>query len=217
LAQRSRKRGRHGPPAGTPGRAKPRPPQATAPGPTDATPRATAPTPTATQRGAARERERSSVRDTESPPAHLPQPSRSEARNAEVRAALRPIEPGERPRVIVAASALAAALALANLIAWLAGDKIGGKHPAAGGIIVFSAVMAAAAIGMWRLWYGAVLGFMALLAIIAVIFTLLLIEASNVLGVVVALAIVGTAGYLFFKLVRVLSRIQMPRPPGQGT
>ena len=40
--------------------------------------------------------------------------------------------------MIVAASALAAGLALANLIAWVAGDKIHGKHPAAGGIIVFS-------------------------------------------------------------------------------
>jgi hypothetical protein len=181
VAQRSRKRGRHGPPVSPP-----------------------APEPA-----------RASVRDAESPPAHLPQPSRSEARNAEVRATLKPIEPGERPRVIVASSAIAAALALANLIAWVAGDKIGGKHPAAAGIIVFSAVMAAAAIGMWQLWYGAVLGFMALLAIIAVIFTLLLIEASNVLGLVVALAIIGASGYLFFKLVRVLSRIQMPRAPGQ--
>jgi hypothetical protein len=163
----------------------------------------------------AAETARTSLRDAQSPPAHLPQPSRSEARNAEVRATLTPIASGERPRVIVAARARAATLALANLIAWVAGDKIGGKHPAAGGIIVFSAVMGAAAIGMWRLWYGAVLGFMALLAIIAVIFTLLLIEASNVLGLLVALAIIGTSGYLFFKLVRVLSRIQMPRSPGQ--
>jgi hypothetical protein len=31
----------------------------------------------------------------------------------------------------------------------------------------------------------------------------------------VALAIIGGSGYLFFKLVRVLSRIQMPRPPEQ--
>ena len=77
-------------------------------------------------RRAAREPARTSVRDAESPPAHLPQPSRSEARNAEVRATLKPIEPGERPRVIVASSAIAAALALANLIAWVAGDKIGG-------------------------------------------------------------------------------------------
>jgi hypothetical protein len=209
LAQRSRKRGRHGPPTGAP--ADPIPPQASAPEPA----RAPDPAPALQLHESAPEPARTSIRDAESPPAHLPRESRSETRNAEVRATLKPIDPGERPRVIVAASALAAALALANLIAWLAGDKIGGKHPAAGGIIVFSAVMAAAAIGMWRLWYGAVLGFMALLAIIAVIFTLLLIEASNVLGLVVALAIIGASGYLFFKLVRVLSRIQMPRPPGQ--
>jgi hypothetical protein len=206
LAQRSRKRGRHGPPPGAPSAPSAPSPSAARP------PRAPTPGPTVPPAG---EPARTSLRDAESPPAHLPQPSRSEARNAEVRATLRPIEPGERPRVIIASSALAAALALANLIAWVAGDKIGGKHPAAGGIIVFSAVMGAAAIGMWRLWYGAVLGFMALLAIIAVIFTLLLIEASNVLGLVVALAVIGTSGYLFFKLVRVLSRIQMPRSPGQ--
>jgi hypothetical protein len=129
-----------------------------------------------------------------------------------VRATLRPIGPGERPRVVVVSSAIAAALA--NLIAWLAGDTVHGRRPAAADIIVFTLVFAAAAVGLWRLWYGAVLGFMALLAIIAVIFTLLLIEASNVLGAVVALVIIGVSGYLFFKLVRVLSRIQMPRAPG---
>jgi hypothetical protein len=155
------------------------------------------------------------VRDAQSPPAHLPQPreSRSEARNAQVRAALSPYGPGERPGIIVAATGVAAFLGLANLIAWLAGDTIGGKHPAAGGIIVFSALLLACAVGMWRMWYGAVLGFMALMAIIAVLFTLFLIEASNVLGAVVAVAIIAVSGYLFFKLVRVLSRLQMPRPP----
>ena len=45
------------------------------------------------------------------------------------------------------------------------------------------------------------------------VFALLLIEASNLLGVIVALLIIAAAGYLFFKLVRVLSRIQMPRRP----
>jgi ABC-type nitrate/sulfonate/bicarbonate transport system permease component len=34
-----------------------------------------------------------------------------------------------------------------------------------------------------------------------------------VLGLVVALAIIGGAGFLFYKLVRVLSRLQMPQPP----
>ncbi len=140
--------------------------------------------------------------------------SRSQRRDAEARAALEPLAPGERPPVIVVSALLAAGLALANLIAYLAGDKISGTRPAASGIMVFSALMLACAVGLWRLWYGAVLGFMALLAIIVTIFALLLIEASNVLGVVVALLIILVAGYLFVKLVRVLSRIQMPRRPG---
>ncbi len=140
--------------------------------------------------------------------------SRSQRRDAEARAALTPLAPGERPAVIVISALVAAGMALANLIAYLAGDRIGGSRPGAAGIIVFSALMLSCAAGLWRLWYGAVLGFMALLAIIVTIFALLLIEASNVLGVVVALAIIVVAGYLFFKLVRVLSRIQMPTRPG---
>lgn len=143
-----------------------------------------------------------------------PRMSRSQRRDAEVRAGLVPLAEGERPRPIVVASLVAALLGVGNLIAYIAGAKIGGKHPSAAGITAFSVLMLVSAIGMWQLWYGAVLGFMALLAIVVAIFALLLIEASNLLGVLVALAVIAGAGYLFFKLVRVLSRIQMPRRPG---
>jgi hypothetical protein len=192
LAQRSRKRGRRTAP-GAPSPA--RPPQRNAQRPSDAAP----PPPARSGQWFAPTGE---------------ELTRSQRRDAEARASLKPIAPGEHPGVIQISTAVAALLGLANLVAWLAGDKIGGKHPAAGGIVVFSALMFACAIGLWRLWYGAVLGFMALLAIIATIFALLLIEASNILGLVVALLVIVTAGYLFFKLVRVLSRIQMPKPPG---
>jgi hypothetical protein len=141
--------------------------------------------------------------------------SRSEKRNAEVRAGLVPMRAGERPGPIVVSAAIAGVVGLGNLVAFVAGLKIDGKHPAAGGVIVFSVLMIACAIGLWRLWYGAVLGFMALLAIIVTVFALLLIEASNVLGLVVALAVIVGAGYLFYRLVRVLSRIQMPRYPSR--
>ena len=141
--------------------------------------------------------------------------TRSQRRDAAVRAGLVPMRPGERPTAIVIASVVAGLLGLGNLVAYLAGVKIGGRHPAAGGIILFSLLMLVCAVGMWRLWYGAVLGFMALLAIVTCLFALLLIEASNLLGVVVGLAVILGAGWLFFKLVRVLSRIQMPRPPGR--
>jgi hypothetical protein len=140
--------------------------------------------------------------------------SRSQRRDAEARAQLIPLGRGEHPPVIVISTVLSTLLALTNLVAFLAGLKIGGKRPAGGEIAVFSAVLVACAVGLWRLWYGAVLGFMALLAIIATAFALLLIEASNVLGFFVALIVVIASGWLFFKLVRVLSRIQMPRPPG---
>jgi hypothetical protein len=65
---------------------------------------------------------------------------------------------------------------------------------------------------MMRYW--AVLGFMALLAILVVLAAVALIKVSSVVGLVVALAIVGLGGFLFWKLVRVLSRIQMPKYPG---
>jgi hypothetical protein len=140
--------------------------------------------------------------------------TRTQRRDADARANLQPLSPGERPVVIRVSALVAALLGLANLIAWLAGDKIGGKHPAAGGIFIFSAVMCACAIGLWRMWYGAVLGFMALLAIVGTLFCLYLVEASNALGFIVAPIIIVGCGYLFFKLVRVLSRIQMPQRPG---
>jgi hypothetical protein len=200
---RSRKRGRHGPPAATPA------PPAASPAPSSPSSAPPAPTSAPPPRPAPRE----PVRAVRSPPAHLPPPveSRSERRNAEVRAALAPYAPGERPPVVLASAAVAAGLALANLISWLAGTKIGGHRPAASGILIFTAVLLACAGGLWQMRAGAVLGFMCLMAIIAVLFTLFLIEASNVLGVVVALAIIVVSGYLFFKLVRVLSRLQMPR------
>ena len=142
---------------------------------------------------------------------HLPRESRSEARNAEIRAALRPYAPGERPRIVRASTAISAVVGLVNFFCWVAGVKIEGRSPGAVGIILFTAVLLACAIGLWQMRAGAVLGFMSLMAIIAILFTLFLIEASNILGAVVALAIIGASGYLFFKLVRVLSRLQMPR------
>ncbi|MBV9838278.1 MAG: hypothetical protein JO156_09165 [Solirubrobacterales bacterium] len=143
------------------------------------------------------------------------EPTRSQRRDAEARAALKPLAPGERPGAVTAGAAVAALLAIGNLISYVAGAKIAGKHPAAGGIVVFSGLMLACAIGMWRLWYGAVLAFMALLAIIVTLFSLLFIEASNALGFLVPPVVIAGAGYLFYKLVRALGRIQMPKYPGR--
>ena len=146
-------------------------------------------------------------------PSHLPPPreSRSEARNAEIRDTLRPYAPGERPRVVVVSAALAALAALFEIAAWIAALHPDGQHPAVSGVIVFCAIFLACAIGLWRMWSGAVLGFMCVLAIIAVYFTFFLLRASNPLGFVISIAFILLPGYLFFKLVRVLSRLQVPR------
>jgi uncharacterized membrane protein (DUF2068 family) len=146
-----------------------------------------------------------------------PRPSRTEQRDAAVRARLTPLAPGERPWVITVGAALAAVSGLTQLILFLVGVKLRttGLHASAGQTIAFAVLMFLCAGGMWLMRYWAVLGFMALLAILLVFAAGALITASSLVGLVVALAIIGVGGYLFFKLVRVLSRIQMPKYPGR--
>jgi len=65
---------------------------------------------------------------------------------------------------------------------------------------------------MWRLRYWAVLGFLALLALVVIAFAFVLVSATDVLRALIALAVMAGGGTLFWKLIRVLSRMQMPRP-----
>ena len=88
--------------------------------------------------------------------------------------------------------------------------RVGGAHTAPGGVVVFSVLMLVCAWGMWQLRYWAVLGFQAILAFVVLFFSLLLLRAENLVAVVAGVAVVGGGGYLFYKLVRVLSRLQMP-------
>ena len=168
--------------------------------------------------------QRSRKRDrTEPPPAAVtaePEPraahrSRSEERNAAVRATLVPLAAGERPWAIKIGAFLAAASGLSQLVLFAAGVKLklAGTDPKAAPTIVFAAVMLACAVGVWYLRYWAVLGLMALVGITVATFALALIKAATVLGAVIALAVIAGGGLLFYKLVRVLSRIQMPTPP----
>ncbi len=136
--------------------------------------------------------------------------ARTEAQNAAARARLEPLAPGERPWPLQLATAVAALAALINLVAYAAGEKLNGSKLETSELIPFVVVMLVLAVGMWRRSAAAVLLFMALLAIIIVLFSLFLIEASNLLGVIVPLLFIGGGGYLFWKLVRVLGRIQAP-------
>jgi hypothetical protein len=140
--------------------------------------------------------------------------ARAEERNAAVRATLRPLGPGERPVPLVVASALAAALAVGNLVAFAAGLDVDGRRPAAFGVLLFVALMLVAAWGMWQRRYWAVLGFEALLGITLAVAALSLFVASNVEAVLLCTAILGLGGWLFWKLIRVMGRLQAPSRVG---
>jgi hypothetical protein len=117
----------------------------------------------------------------------------------------------------VVSALLALTLVVANLV-FLIGDirpKVGGQRTSASGEIVYLVVMAMCAYGLLRLRYWAVLGFMVLLLVTVLGAVLLLIRASNAAGFALAIVMVVGGGFLFYKLVRVLSRVQMPRPPGR--
>ncbi len=211
MGQRSRKRGRRSKPEAPALAAGSRPPrgskstgaavQTAASAPTGAAAQTAAPTPTATATAAPR------------PPKP---PSRSQQRDAAVRATLKPLAPGERPWAVTIGAAIALLVGAGDLIDVIAGGRItfGRSHAGIGGVVLFSVMMLVCAVGMWKMRYWAVLGFQAILAIVILIFSLLLIRASNLLGFAVAIVIVVGGGVLFYKLVRALSRIQMPKYPG---
>jgi hypothetical protein len=136
--------------------------------------------------------------------------ARGRERDERIRAELEPLHAGERPAAVTVAAAVAAALGVANVVLYAAGTEVQGKGPNAGGVIAFAAIMFAAAYGMYRARYWAVLGFQALLAVTVVIAALSLLVASNVAAVLLCLAIVGLGGLLFWKLIRAMARIQMP-------
>jgi uncharacterized protein (TIGR03382 family) len=81
----------------------------------------------------------------------------------------------------------------------------GGSVP--GGIFL-AFVLAALAWGMYRRSYWAVLGFEGLLAFQILVTSLALVVASTLAAAALCLISVGLGGWLFWKLVRVMGRIQ---------
>jgi hypothetical protein len=142
---------------------------------------------------------------------------RSEQRDAAVRASLKPLAPGERPWALTVGAILAALSGGVQLALYIFGVKlsVAGTHAKAGSTILFGVMMFVCAGGMWLRKYWAVLGFMAILGITVAYFALALIKASSLLGFAIGIVGVGLGGGLFYKLVRVLSRIQMPEYPGR--
>jgi hypothetical protein len=141
--------------------------------------------------------------------------SRSREREDRIRAGLTPLEPGERPLALRLSALLALAIALSNVIALAAGVQVQGKSPVVGGLL-FAAIMAAAAAGLWQKRYWAVLGFEALLGLSVVYAALSLMVAANGLAALLCVLVIAIAGPLFWFLIRIMARIQMPQRPRRG-
>jgi hypothetical protein len=134
--------------------------------------------------------------------------SRTQIRDERAHAALAPLSEGERPPALLAAAAVAGLLAVAVAIGTLTIHDLrrhGGSVP--GGLFL-AGVSAALAVGMYRRRYWAVLGFEALLAFQIIVASLALVVASTLLAAAACLVSVVLGGLLFWKLVRVMGRLQ---------
>lgn len=147
-------------------------------------------------------------------PLEKPARSRSEERNAAVRETLTPLEPGERPAAVTIGALIALGLCAANVLLFAVGARsINGARASTLSFVIYGLAMLGIAGGMWRTRYWAVLGFMVMLLITILVASLALTRASNLLGVLIPTVVIGGGGWLFFKLIRALSRIQAPRHP----
>jgi hypothetical protein len=136
--------------------------------------------------------------------------ARSRERTDQVRASLKPLAPGERPRAVTIAAFVAALIAVANLALLLTGWEVSGQEPSVSGTLIFCAVMVIAAVGMWHRQYWAVLGFEMLLGVALVGTALSLLRASNLEAIALCFGIFAVCGPLFWFLIRAMARLQMP-------
>src|SRR4051812_44462353 len=148
-------------------------------------------------------------------PAPAPKPpSRSEIKNAEARAALKPLGPGERPLAVTIGAVVTFLAATVNLGYYIAGQKIHGERPALVGILFFTGLMYAMTWGLWHARYWAVLGLECLLGFILVFFSLFALRLESVRDLLISVGILVPSGALFWFLIKAMARIQMPERPG---
>lgn len=146
----------------------------------------------------------------EPPPPPSERAARSEARNAAIREKLRPLRPGERPGAVTVAALITTILAVGNLVLYVLGLKIKGQPPTFVRIAAYSVVLGACSYGLWRTRYWGVLGFQAILTYTILIAGLSLSVARGLKGVLICLAVLLPAAFLFYRLIRAMARIQMP-------
>jgi hypothetical protein len=124
------------------------------------------------------------------------------------RAALTPLGRDERPAPLIVAVVVCLLLAVGVIVGAASVHDLsrhGGSLP---GAVFIGAILALLALGMYGRRYWAVLGFEALLAFQIIVTSLALVIASTILAAVICVAGVALGGWLFWKLIRVMGRIQ---------
>jgi hypothetical protein len=142
---------------------------------------------------------------------------RSEERNVDARAKLKPLAAGERPAAVTVGAVVSGVLAViitVSAILAIAGVDAGDRDVKPFPLIVFAAVLWAMAIGMWRARYWAVLGFQTLLLLVLLASAFGLVVVSSVLQAVGTTLLLAGAAVLFYFMIRAMARIQMPKGPG---
>ena len=141
--------------------------------------------------------------------------ARGEERNQAIREGLEPLAPGERPTAVTVAAIVALLLAIANGVATALGETI--DNDATFSNVAFSVILLVAAAGMWKAKYWAVLGFEALLGIQVTLSVIAAMFAATIIEALVLSVAALLGGWLFWKLVRAMARLQMPerrpKPP----
>ena len=123
-------------------------------------------------------------------------------------APLEPLGEGERPPALFVAIGVSVVLAVAVLVGGLTVHDLsrhGGSLP---GAIFIAAILVLLALGMYRRRYMAVLGFEALLTFQIIATSLALLLASSIVTAAISLLAIVLGGWLFWKLIRIMGRIQ---------
>jgi hypothetical protein len=167
---------------------------------------------------AKRRRKRRLASPAPTPEQTVAAPAEKRTKDDIAREQLVPLRQGERPLAVTIGAVIATALGASTVVLFVVGVDTGSGNTSTPGTLVYAALMLTMAWGMWRARYWAVLGLQVLLAMLILVWSIFLVRAENVLGAIVAVAIIGAAGALFWFLVKALARLQMPerRPPSGG-
>ena len=126
-----------------------------------------------------------------------------------LRATLEPLGEDERPPALLVAIAVCILLALAVILGATTVHNLSRRGGSLAGGVFLTIVLLLFAQGMYRRRYWAVLSFQALLAFQIIVTSLALIVASTLLAATICLLSIGLGGWLFWKLIRVMGRIQV--------